>query len=305
MRDYWLVQYVLSAIGWAYLIVALGALGLALRYAEPGKSKIIAVLLVVALFSILPLQGYWQHLQEQRVADEFQVRFAKAKRLFDERCKTAGERIYRTVEGVEAIQLMKIRPRAGDGVGTDPMYPGAALFSEGGHDKYIASFLRYEKKDAYNPAWRGELGDKPTDLPGYRAVEVLEESDGKLYGYTKIYDAINISPAAYNSPPKMYKSVLQTGKARYGVTYEDLIDPEDRKHWVAGTVLKVIDLQTKEVIAEHTRFLFDTGLGSTGGFRDPWGWAESSAPSCPRIRGRLGSTTRYFVDQVLKPIKGE
>jgi hypothetical protein len=285
MRDYWLVQYVLSAIGWAYLIVALGALGLALRYAEPGKSKIIAVLLVVALFSILPLQGYWQHLQQQRVADEFQVRFAKAKRLFDERCKTAGEKIYRTVENVEVIQLLKVRPRAGDGVGTDPMYPGAALFSEGGQEDYISDFLRYEMKDALNPNKRGQLADKPTPLPGYRAVEVREESDGKLYAYTKIYDAVNISPAAYNSPPKMHKSVVQTGKARYGVTYEHLIDPEDRKHWIAGTVLKVIDLQTRDVIAEHTRFLFDTGLGSTAGFRDPWASAEYSESSCPKLAG--------------------
>jgi hypothetical protein len=185
------------------------------------------------------------------------------------------------------------------------MYPGAALFSEGGHDKYIASFLRYEKA-TQNSKRRGQLSDKHTTIPGYQVVEVIDEVDGRRYAYTKFYNASNPSPGEYDPIAKINKSVIQTGKARYGVTYEDLIDPEDRKYWVAGTVLKVIDLQTKEVIAEHKRFLFDTGLGSTGGFRDPWGWAETYGPTCPKVTADfLGSTTRYFVDQVLKPTKGE
>ena len=39
-----------------------------------------------------------------------QERLAKAEAMFQERCKTAGEKIYRTVENVEGIFLLKLRP---------------------------------------------------------------------------------------------------------------------------------------------------------------------------------------------------
>ena len=40
-----------------------------------------------------------------------QARLAKAEAMFQERCKTAGEKIYRTAEKVEGVLLMKIARR--------------------------------------------------------------------------------------------------------------------------------------------------------------------------------------------------
>jgi len=42
--------------------------------------------------------------------DERQARLQKAEAMFAERCKNAGEKIYRTVDDVEGIFLMKLRP---------------------------------------------------------------------------------------------------------------------------------------------------------------------------------------------------
>jgi hypothetical protein len=39
------------------------------------------------------------------------ARLAKAEAMFEERCKKAGEFIKRTVENVEAVYVMKVRPK--------------------------------------------------------------------------------------------------------------------------------------------------------------------------------------------------
>jgi hypothetical protein len=289
------------AVGWVFIVFVLACLaGIAWLATKGWPQAGVALLVLLAIGYPVVKEG----LSQRAVEAAYEIKYQKAKALFEERCKTAGEKIYRTVADVETIALLKIRPQPGPGAGSDPMHPGAALFSEGGHDDYIASFLRYEKVPQESTQ-RGQLSDKPTSLPGYRVVEVVEDMDGLRYAYTKFYDAANPSIAEYDPIPKIRKSASPAAKARYAVTYEDLMEPEDRRYWIAGTVLKVIDMQTKEVIAEHKRYLFDTGLGSTNGGRNPWGWAESYVPSCPASKGSIGQATRNFVDQILKPIKGE
>ena len=87
-----------------------------------------------------------------------------------------------------------------------------------------------------------------------------------------------------NSVPER---VLATDPApRYGVTFEDLVDPEDRTHWIAGSIVKVMDLETNEEIARHTRFAFDQGLGGRAGARTPW----ASPLLCPVIGPSYAST---------------
>jgi hypothetical protein len=305
MRDYWLTKDLLQVVGIGFVLLALIGIGLALWLPKKWWGKLLAVLAVGFVISIPLYKASQESQQQQVVVDNYKERFAKAQALFEERCKTAGDKIYRTAENVDSVLLLRIRPQYENRFSSDPVYPGAALIQESGGDSYIASFLRYEKTDAQNPTWRGELSDRPTLLPGYRTVEAVDPVDGKRYVYTKVYGPNNLPPGEYVSPPKFNKAFALGVPPRYAVTYEDLVDPDDRKHWVAGTVLKVLDTQTNEVIAEQTRYLFDTGLGSTSGGRSPWSWAASYVPSCPKSTGSLGSATRYFVSQVLKPIRGE
>ena len=42
--------------------------------------------------------------------EERAARLAKAEAMLAERCKTAGEKIHRTVDNVEGVLLMKLRP---------------------------------------------------------------------------------------------------------------------------------------------------------------------------------------------------
>jgi hypothetical protein len=290
MRDYWLVKYVLSAIGWAYIIISLGAIGLALRYAKPRKAKITTTLVVVAIFSILPLLGFKQHLQEQRVADEFQARFAKAKRLFDERCKTAGEKIYRTVEDVEGIQLLNLRSGDKASNRANPNWPDAALPSDATGMGYIQYFLEWEYNDKSNPRGFPTSDSSRATSRGYRFVDV-KQADGTFLRYrlNKPKDTGLVSEPLTGKP------------ARYALGSENHVDPADRAQWVAGVTITVTDTDTGETIAQKIAYSFEPGLGNTAGERMPWAFAVS----CPAWRGWDGARTRFFVDQILKPKQGE
>src|SRR5436305_14419752 len=72
-------------------------------------------------------------------------RVKSGKELYEEKCKTvAGEKIYKKIENVEGIVLLKVRPEAGDREWADRMWPGAAFARESRTDEYITTFLSYE-----------------------------------------------------------------------------------------------------------------------------------------------------------------
>src|ERR1700740_1337856 len=66
--------------------------------------------------------------QATKNAEAMEEKYAKAKALFEERCKTSGVVVKRTVQDVEGIELTKIRPPLVWDAGElfDPMYPDAA-----------------------------------------------------------------------------------------------------------------------------------------------------------------------------------
>lgn len=229
--------------------------------------------------------------------------------MWQERCDTkAGVRIYRTVESVEGIFLMKIRPdhiNYGDQYALDDPYG-----SDSSGDQYIKNFLRgfYHQRD-----------EKPAEgAPpriGYRYVEAIDPADGKRYRYT----------GRIEEPWQYDKKFLQGYKRfvmdkvpapdtppRYGVTYDDISTREERDYWIAGSSLRVIDLQTGEVMAERIGYMVDRAQGSQAGGRSPWLWAADYA--CPsfvregsrvRVHGftaQLGQTID-FVESVLKQDK--
>jgi hypothetical protein len=88
--------------------------------------------------------------------------------------------------------------------------------------------------------------------------------------------------------------------------YEDIVSPEDRLFWIAGTVLKVVDKQTGEVIARLTRYVWDSGFGASSTGRRPWEHAgRRGSQTCPDILGVAHTTSRRFVDTVLIPKQGD
>ena len=239
-----------------------------------------------------------------------QERLAKAEAMFLERCKTAGEKIYRTAENVEGVLLMKIRPgitNYGDQFRLDDPYGHDST-----EDEYIKSFLYGRNSNGYLAQ-----PDRATRL-GYRYVEAIDTADGNRYRYTgsiksvgkKYFNAPNIQ-AELNRNPNFdlnnYAFVLEKVPVsgplpHYGVTYDEISTREEREYWIAGSTLKVIELGTNEIIAERIGYMMDRGQGNNSGGRSPWLLAASYA--CPRFPTNGGSTdqisqSRNFVEKVL------
>lgn len=73
------------------------------------------------------------------------ARMTDGKALFEEKCRTvAGEKIYRKVENVEGLLLLKVRPQAGGAQWSNRDWPGAAFALEARADEYITTFLGWE-----------------------------------------------------------------------------------------------------------------------------------------------------------------
>jgi hypothetical protein len=267
------------------------------------KRTTIIVLLFGALLASTTTAGSAQ-------SADLKTRLQIAEQMFQDRCKKAGEFIYRTSEDVEGVFLMKLRPKGmnyGDQFVMDDPY-GRDLGGEG----YIQSFLRgFETRQAqFAPGSPPRLG--------YLYVEAIDPKDGKRYRYTGRIE----EPWRYDSSySKTYKRfvvdrTLATDSApRYGITYDDISTREEREYWIAGSSLKVIDLKNNEVMAERVGYMMDRSQGNTSGGRAPWLLAANNAcpsfqrnPNRPIPPGHGASAqqlqTEDFVEKILKPRLG-
>ena len=245
-----------------------------------------------------------------RQAPQPTERQAKAIAMWQERCKTAGEKIHKTVDNVEGIYLMKVRTTTnfGNQFELDDPY-GSDLTG----DTFILNFLRgFHHQSKVEPY----LGSPPR--VGYSHVEAQDPKDGQRYRYTGRVEEPWLTNKSYLKGYTRFvldKSPPKTPAPRYGVTYDDISTGEEREYWIAGSSLKVIDLQTNEVIAERIGYMVDRAQGSSAGQRSPWFFAADNA--CPNFQrnplrppltsgqGRSAqlSQTLDFVEKVLKPIK--
>lgn len=285
------VQEWLSAIGFVYWAVALVGAGVAWKLGARRSTKIIGVLLILGFFLYWPVSNAVRNTMEQSA---FNKRYEAAAARFAERCKIAGDKIVRTVDNVEGILVLKMRTTKEIGNGHEQYAPSAAFYRESADEWYLKSFLWSEER---LEGKRGRLYDRRTnpDFPGYDYVEFVDPTDNNRYRYYLVEKHNGISSGSARRVLERQRAV---GPApRYGVTFVDLVDPEDRVHWISGSVVKVIDLQNDEEIARHTRLAFDRGLGASGGGRQAWAYAIF----CPVIGPLYAAQTRHFVDQVLKP----
>ncbi|WP_126074070.1 hypothetical protein HF313_26090 [Massilia atriviolacea] len=225
-----------------------------------------------------------------------------AKKIFEQRCLSSGEKIKRKVDNVDGIFLMKLRPEK---LNFSNQYllddPYGSDFTG---DAYIRSFLRGFYEHNYRKS--DHSVSNAISHIGYRYVDAIDETDKKRYRYVGIVEQPGLTDATFLKGYRRFvlRRTLADGPVlRYGVTYEDISNKVDRDHWIAGSSLKVIDLKTNEVIAERIGYMYDPGQGGAAGGRSPWMIAASY--SCPSFGKHHGSAsqdlqTETFVSKVLK-----
>ncbi|OAM30944.1 hypothetical protein [Eikenella corrodens] len=237
-------------------------------------------LVVAALFFLFPKALVWQEEQEnaEKVA-EWRKRYDPAKARFDQLCQNAGEKIYRTADNVDGILLLKVRgddekyqsnrynPRK------DQMWEDAAVESESKRERYIEEFLL-----------RSNLS-----FPRYIYADVLQK-DNSIIRYS-IYKV--------NQEWVEDKQLNPHPRARYAVTYENDISWENRKHWIAGTTIKIIDTKTNELMAEKTMYAFVPELGYSKFEQNPNPWGRGMR--CPAGESEFEQRTVTFAIKVLIP----
>ena len=259
-----------------------------------GTIQRIATVLIPIIVAACALAGW---AQSASAGKDGGARLAKAEAMFAERCKKSGEFIHRTAENVEGIFLMKIRPKEinyGEQFKMDDPY-GNDL----GGDGYIKNFLLGRTKE-------GSITYVDNVTRGYHYVEALDLKDGNRYRYTGRIDQPSLHDKRYGEWVREFvldRTPAPGRSPRYGVTYEDISTREEREYWIAGSSLKVIDLQTNEVMAERIGYMMDRGQGDTSGGRSPWLLAALTAcPSFPATPGGHPfkmNQSRHFVEKIL------
>lgn len=223
--------------------------------------------------------------------------------MFQERCKEAGEKIYKTVKDVDGVFLVNLRPidtNFSSQYGTVDPY-GRDLQGDG----YIETFLR----GAFQASYRLPKV-LPVDFPahlGYSYVEAVDPADGKRYRYTGVIERPGLTDTRYSIDTENFvirRSLADGMPPQYGVKYTDISTLYERSYWIAGSSLQVIDMSSGEVIAERIGYLVDIAQGSTGGGRMPWLWAANhSCPSFGTVNAFSAQPyqTESFVAKVLHP----
>ena len=232
-----------------------------------------------------------------------------ARTMWQERCKKSGEFIHKTVDGVEGVILLKLRP---DEFNRDDQFKMSDPYGQDMDTRgreYIESFLR----DSFQGG-RSHDTLPPRQRMAYLFVEATDPTDGKRYRYTgRVVDRWETDKSYLKGSLEFIsdKQPAPATSARYGVTYEDISTRQEREYWIAGSSLKVIDLQTGEVMAERIGYMYDRGQGNRSGGRAPWLFAADNA--CPPFRrpdrtlSPASASQSYqtvdFVEKVLRPAK--
>ena len=248
----------------------------------------------------------------QAKAEARQKEYLESKAIFEERCKSAGEKIYQTVANVEGITLLTVPKESPQGARNDPMWEGA-VFSWGGPEtEYVKNFLYWEVRYDNNsmidlktvdprPSAREtqiRLWGHPTNMSehekayrGYRYTDV-QQKDKHFLRYRfpddkdrKDMDTLLVQPIERPS--------------RYALEYKPIVDPADRKHWVAGVTVNIYDLQTNTLMATKTWYALNPTQGHA---YQTWEWSRSE--HCPAGEADI-TYIRHFLKRVIQPKQGD
>lgn len=269
---------VLRGIGMLYWLLAISAIALALYKNKTARTRAIWVTVALLVFGFLPAKQMVEQYQKNEFAKE-------AWAYFKHKCDTeAGEKIYKTFTGVKSVLVVKPLPPATEKDLYDQFWMG---------DPYSFDLPGKNRGERVARALIGrvEFINKDYAQNGFHFIEQIV-MDGNGKGFERIFPL--------SEYPFIKRSVHDKSESRFGVSWEDISKPEDRKYWVAGSRLSVIDLSDNSVVAERIGYFIEAGFGSAAGQRRPWQTSRGAGTTCPAITNR-DFTDRWFVLKAINP----
>lgn len=243
-----------------------------------------AAWLAAAVFFGGPLAAY---LYAETSAELEHERFVEDVAYVKDLCaKQGGTKIYRTVENVQGVFQMKARNPDPEGQYRD-QYGMVDPWGMAMGDTDYADFLSTRGRGYWYFEQQPGFG-KP-DGPPYRRTYLYPTGlrAGDVYPGTDFKDDAEL---------KQRLITVSRLRSRYGYIIEDLSTPEMRKRWIAGGRIRIVDLQTKEVLAETVGYFRAIGPAA----KDRWSGSSAfqNQRICPHDRSLWA-----LILAVLKPPK--
>jgi hypothetical protein len=280
-----------SLITTVYGVLFFIASALVLWLVRPWALKVAVWIALAAAFAFPVITA--QIEQNKRIAHNNMIaeRFMKLCR------ENAGDKIYKTVDGVRGFLIMRPRQPTKDlQEYLDQYWMG---------DPYGHSDLEAEKPEhvflSDRPGFKG--GDAViTPINGYDYIElpysVAADPAQQLYVQVVV---VGRSTDSHGERHVEYeRTINKTRLSRYAIDWEDISTLEDRRYWIAGGRTRVVDLETSEILAVRTGYVIDTEQGARAGGGIPWLIAQRNA--CPAFESAT-TKTKEFVTKVLKPTR--
>ena len=239
------------------------------------KSSVYAAWTLVALISLTACGQSSSQAEIDKAREAFKQYQAEAWAHFEKRCKeAAGERIDKVIEGEASILIMNPRQAATTDDYADQFWMGdpwgrSGWFPEGEEINYydiLISGLKLQQVEiaSSNPCNAKQCVDRKRFDEG-----LWKRREAQLESFAATRDH-SPSPAERQTPIEYY--VVERGQpltSRYGFRWEDTSTKDDRKYWVAGGKMQVVELASGKVIAEKTGFLIEHQFGNRNQ-RMPW-----------------------------------
>ena len=204
---------------------------------------------------------------------------------FDHLCKTeAGEFIYKTVENVEGLYMM--RPRHQALIGANHLYaledPYGSLIEGSEAENLYVEPSRYKFLESPDLSRRQPEGMRKYLHSSYFNLPKPGAAIARYFGY---------DGHRQNTKQKEYDSVM---RSHYGYTWRGISRSSDRELGIAGSELIVLDLRTNEVLGVlrgFAKFEIDERMGVSG-----FQWQKR----CPSQPHQSGGAPVQFILKVLK-----
>ena len=267
---------VLRGLGVLYWLLAIGAVALAIWKGKNKRAKTVWAVVAVAVFGFLSVKGFIEQAQRDAYAREAWAYF---KKLCDEK---SGEKIYKTFTGVKGVLVVKPLPPATEKDLYDQFWYGDPYSDATPWDKRGDTAARRLTGDSRRP-----------DGVIQRGLDFVEMKNESGSGYKRIRRAESHDKNAV-------REKIEQPVSKFGVTWEDISKPEDRKYWVAGSRMRVVDLTDNSIVAERIGYLIEAGFGSTAGQRRPWLTARGIGPNGRSCPGADDYSDQWFITKVFK-----